>query len=120
MAAAAGLVAIGPRGHNQPMIFGLSAIGTRRRAFVFTAAIMAANAAQAADPAAPSLVVFGSYFPAWIVCAILGVVGAVVARFILARLGIDEFLPLRLVVYLCLAIVFGLGVWLGWYAGAPT
>ena len=102
------------------MILSSSAIGAGRRAFVFMAAMMAARAAQAADPAAPSIVVFGSYFPAWIVCAILGVVGAVVTRFILARLGIDEFLPLRLVVYLCLAIVVGLGVWLGWYAGAPT
>jgi len=120
MAAAAGLVADGLRRHNQPMIFRLSAIAAWRRALVFTAAVMAASAAQAGDPAAPSLVVFGSYFPAWIVCAILGVVGAVVARFVLARLGIDEFLPLRLVVYLCLAIVCGLGVWLGWYAGAPT
>jgi hypothetical protein len=95
------------------MIFGLTAIGAGRRASAFTAAVMAASAAQATDPAAPSLAAFGAYFPAWIVCAILGVVGAVVARFVLARLGIDEFLPLRLVVYLCLAIVFGLGVWLG-------
>jgi uncharacterized membrane protein YeaQ/YmgE (transglycosylase-associated protein family) len=102
------------------MIFGSSVSGAGRRVLVFMAVMAAASAGQAADPAAPSLVVFGSYFPAWIVCAILGVVGAVVTRFILARLGIDEFLPLRLVVYLCLAIVVGLGVWLGWYAGAPT
>lgn len=102
------------------MILTSSAIGAGRRASAFMAAMMAAGAAQAADPAAPSLVVFGSYFPAWIVCAILGVAGAAIARFILARLGIDEFLPLRLVVYLCLAIVCGLGVWLVWYAGAPS
>ena len=120
MAAAAGLVAAGPRGHNRPMIFGSSRSGARGRALVFAAATMAASAAQAAEPAAPSIVVFGSYFPAWIVCAIVGVVGAVIARFILARLGVDEFLPLRLVVYLCLAIVFGLGVWLVTYAGAPA
>ena len=84
------------------------------------AAMTAVGAAKAASPAAPSIVVFGSYFPAWIVCAVAGVVGAVIARFVLARLGVDEFLPLRLVVYLCLAIVFGLGVWLIAYAGAPA
>lgn len=113
-------MAAGPRGHNRPMILNVSISGVRPRAFAFTAAMVAASAAQAADPAAPSIVVFGSYFPAWIVCAVVGVVGAVIARFILARLGVDEFLPLRLVVYLCLAIVFGLGVWLVAYAGAPT
>jgi uncharacterized membrane protein YeaQ/YmgE (transglycosylase-associated protein family) len=64
--------------------------------------------------------VFGSHFPAWILCAVAGVLGAVIARFILARLGVDEFLPLRLVVYLCLAIVFDLGLWLFAYAGAPA
>ena len=94
------------------MIFGSSAIRAWRRAFVFAAAMMAAARRRRRIPRRRRLVVFGSYFPAWIVCAILGVVGAVVARFILARLGVDEFLPLRLVVYLCLAIVFGLGVWL--------
>lgn len=91
-----------------------------RAGFHGGSATAAIGAARAADPAAPSVVVFGSYFPAWIVCAIAGVVGAVIARFVLARLGVDEFLPLRLVVYLCLAIAFGLAVWLFYYAGAPA
>jgi uncharacterized membrane protein YeaQ/YmgE (transglycosylase-associated protein family) len=102
------------------MIFGSSMVRAGRRTFVFVAAVMATGVAQAADPAAPSIVVFGSHFPAWILCAVAGVLGAVIARFILARLGVDEFLPLRLVVYLCLAIVFDLGLWLFAYAGAPA
>ena len=102
------------------MIFGSGAGGAGRGALVFIAADAAAGAGRAADAAAPSIVVFGSYFPAWILCAIVGVVGAVIARFLLARLGVDEFLPLRLVVYLCLAIVFGLAFWLLYYAGAPA
>ena len=102
------------------MIFGSSVVGAWRRTSIIAPATVTATAAHAAEPAAPSIVVFGSYFPAWIVCAIAGVLGAVVARFILARLGVDEFLPLRLLVYLCLAIVFGLGVWLTYYAGTPA
>jgi hypothetical protein len=102
------------------MILGSSKVRAVRRTPVFAAAVLATGAAQAADPAAPSIVVFGSYFPAWILCAVVGVLGAVIARFILARLGVDEFLPLRLAVYLCLAIVFGLGLWLIAYAGAPA
>jgi len=99
------------------MNLGSSASGAGRGALVL---MLATNTARAADPAAPSIVVFGSYFPAWIVCAVVGVLCATVARFLLARLGVDEFLPFRLVVYLCLAIVFGLGLWLAFYAGAPA
>lgn len=110
---------MGPRGLSPPMMFG-SGAGGASRLMVFLAAATAPAAAWAADPAAPSVVAFGSFFPAWIICAVAGVVGAAVARFVLARLGVDEFLPLRLVVYLCLAIIFGLGLWLAWYSGAPT
>jgi len=102
------------------MVFGSSAGGASGRTLVFIAVMLGASAAQAAAPAAPSIVVFGSYFPAWIVCAIVGVLGATIARFVLVGLDVDEFLPLRLVVYLCLAIDFGLGLWLVAYAGAPA
>ena len=70
--------------------------------------------------AAPSLVIFGAYFPAWLYCALIGVVGAVVVRALMARLGLDEFLPAKLLVYLAFAILIGIGVWRFWYAGGPA
>lgn len=98
-------------------------IALRGRSVVVTAAasgiVYSLTMAQAVA-AAPSLVVFGAFFPAWIFCALLGVVGAVVARVVLVRLGVDEFLPAKLVVYLALAILIGLGVWRLWYAGGPA
>jgi hypothetical protein len=52
---------------------------------------------------APYVTVFNSYFPAWIVCVIIGIVGASIIRVALVRSGIDEILPWRMWVYLCLA-----------------
>ena len=52
---------------------------------------------------APSIPLFGAYFPAWLACAVAGILGAVVIRVAFVLLGIDDRLPLRLLVYVCLA-----------------
>lgn len=63
---------------------------------------------------APSVPVFGSFFPAWIICALGGVVLALLVRILLIVLGLDEHLPAPPLVYLCLAISGGIGAWLVW------
>ncbi len=61
---------------------------------------------------APELVVAGAYVPAWLVCAVAGLLAAAVAR---ALLGTR--LPWPLASYAALAcIVGGLG-WLAWVRG---
>lgn len=54
---------------------------------------------------APAFTVLGSFFPAWIACALLGIVVAVMVRVVFIRTGIDDVLPARLLVYTCLALV---------------
>ncbi len=66
---------------------------------------------------APSVPVFGSYFPAWIICALGGVVIAMILRAALIALRIDEHLPAPPLVYLCLAVSGGIVFWMIW-AGA--
>ncbi|AAM87105.1 MULTISPECIES: YtcA family lipoprotein [Yersinia pseudotuberculosis complex] len=53
---------------------------------------------------APSFSVVGSYFPYWMACAFIGIITAVIARVLFIRVGIDEVLPWRLLVYVCLAL----------------
>lgn len=53
---------------------------------------------------APSFSLVGSYFPSWMACAFIGIITAVIARVLFIRVGIDEVLPLRLLVYVCLAL----------------
>ncbi|WP_337262532.1 MULTISPECIES: YtcA family lipoprotein [unclassified Serratia (in: enterobacteria)] len=53
---------------------------------------------------APSFSLLGSYFPAWMACAFIGIIAAIMARILFIRVGIDEALPWRLFVYVCLAL----------------
>jgi hypothetical protein len=56
----------------------------------------------------PTIDVFGSYFPAWMVCIVVGIVLTVVVRRVLVALEIDNHLRPAGLVYLCLTIVFAL------------
>lgn len=52
---------------------------------------------------APSIPFFGAYFPSWLACALVGILGAVVVRLAFVRLGVDDALPARLPVYVAIA-----------------
>lgn len=66
---------------------------------------------------APSIPVFGSFFPAWIICAFGGVIVAMAFRMAFVALRLDEHLPAPPLVYLCLAVSGGIVFWMIW-AGA--
>lgn len=53
---------------------------------------------------APLFSLVGSYFPSWMACAVIGIITAVIARVLFIRVGIDDLLPWRLLVYVCLAL----------------
>ncbi|ODT47128.1 MAG: hypothetical protein BGO80_17355 [Devosia sp. 63-57] len=63
---------------------------------------------------APSISVFGSFFPAWVICAVGGIVLAVAMRALFIATHIDEHLPAPPLVYLCLSISFGIGLYMLW------
>jgi hypothetical protein len=45
-----------------------------------------------------SIVLFGAFFPAWMLCAIIGIFGAIAARGIFVASGLDSVLPFQLFV----------------------
>lgn len=59
-----------------------------------------------AQERAPSFMILGSYFPAWLVGAALSIPVTLLLRWGLVRAGIDDALPMRLLVYVCIALVF--------------
>lgn len=59
-------------------------------------------------PRAPSFLIFDSYFPTWLVGVAVAIPLTLACRYVLIRLGVDDALPLRLLVYVCLAICFTL------------
>jgi hypothetical protein len=60
--------------------------------------------------ASPSLPLFGAFFPSWLLCAVIGVIGSVVVRAIFVSTGMDDQLPLRSIVYVCVAATIAFGV----------
>ena len=53
---------------------------------------------------APSVAMFGSYVPAWLVSLVAAVMATVVFRVILIRIGVDDILRWRVPTYMSLAL----------------
>ena len=70
--------------------------------------------AVTACSASPSRNILGSYFPTWMVCALLGIVFVMVVRLVLVKTGIDAVVPAPVVVYLCMWTAATLAIWLVW------
>ena len=64
---------------------------------------------------APTMDLFGSFFPAWMLCAAIGIVATVVVRQILAIAGINQYVIAPLLTYTGLAISATLLIWLLWF-----
>jgi hypothetical protein len=50
------------------------------------------------------------------ICALIGLGATVVFRMVLAKAGIDDKLPIPIVVYLAFATACSLAIWLVWLA----
>ena len=69
----------------------------------------------AACSSAPTMDLLGSYFPGWMLCAVIGVVAAVIIRQILAVAGISDYVVAPLLTYAGLAVSATLLAWLLWF-----
>ncbi len=68
-----------------------------------------------AAPGASSFVLFGAYFPAWMLCALVGVFGAIGARIVMVVSGLSEFLPFQLFVCTASGLLIATAAWLFWF-----
>lgn len=64
---------------------------------------------------APTMDLFGSYFPAWMLCAAVGIVVAIIIRQILAVAAINDYVVAPLLTYAGLAVSATLLAWLLWF-----
>jgi hypothetical protein len=63
---------------------------------------------------APSRNILGSYFPSWMVCALVGIALALIARAIFKAAGLLEEIPVPFVVMLAIACGSTFAMWLIW------
>ena len=64
---------------------------------------------------APSFEIFGAFFPAWLLCALLGVFVALGARLFFAARNLVDFLPFQLSVCTSLGAISALLTWLTFF-----
>jgi hypothetical protein len=61
---------------------------------------------------APSFVLFGAYFPAWMLCGTLGIIGAGLTRAGFVASGLSDVLPYQLFVCSAIGVIIALFAWL--------
>ncbi len=75
------------------------------------AALLSAGC-RATGAHSPTLDVVGSYFPAWMVCIVIGIGLTVVARQVLILIKLNDHLHPAPLVYLAMMVLGTLAVWL--------
>ena len=66
---------------------------------------------------APTFNILGSFFPAWILCGIIGILLAVVVRLFFVRIKLeDQLLSPLILVYPCLTAFFTFTLWLVFFS----
>ena len=63
----------------------------------------------------PTMDLLGSYFPAWMLCAVIGIVASIIIRQVLAVAGINDYVVAPLLTYAGLAVSATLLAWLLWF-----
>ena len=61
--------------------------------------------------AAPSLELFGAYFPAWMLCALIGIIGAAGTRVLLTKPPLSGVVPFQFTVCTAVGVIVGLLSW---------
>jgi hypothetical protein len=64
---------------------------------------------------APSFAIVGSYFPGWMVCALIGIAVAIAARIGFIAAGLASVLPYQLFVCAAIGLCGALAMWLLWF-----
>ena len=70
-----------------------------------------------AEAGAPSFTLFGAFFPAWMFCAAIGIVGAGLARVVFVGTGLATVLPYQLLVCTALGTVMAIAAWFVAFGG---
>ena len=62
--------------------------------------------------AAPSFELFGAYFPAWMLCALIGILGAAGTRVVLTTPALSGVVPFPFTVCAAVGVILGLLSWM--------
>jgi len=84
----------------------------RRLRIVLLGACIGVVLSAAGCSRAPSFNILGSFFPAWILCGVLGILLATGVRVVFVRTKFEQELSPLILIYPCLAAFFTFSIWL--------
>jgi YtcA family len=61
---------------------------------------------------APSFELFGAFFPAWLLCGVIGIVGAAGTRVVLTTATLGDVIPFQLAVCTAVGVIVALFSWM--------
>ena len=88
---------------------------TWRRAATGLGGLLGPMGLGGCDAGAPSLNLVGSYFPAWILCSLIGVAAGLAARAVLTVTRLAEAAAHPLIACIAIGAIAGLLAWLVFY-----
>jgi hypothetical protein len=65
----------------------------------------------------PQINIIGSFFPSWMLCALIGIGVALFGRWLFVRTGLDPYVGPRGLVYSSLGIFVMLTLWVAFFRG---
>ena len=80
--------------------------------FTLPVALMLMLTGCGTDDHSPTVDVIGSYFPAWIICIVLGLALTLITRQVLIGFRLNTHLFPAPLVYVCMLVFFTLTLWL--------
>jgi hypothetical protein len=89
---------------------------TKNRTDVLLLGVIAMALSGCAQRGAPSFVLFGAYFPAWMLVAGIGILVAAAARALSLATGMADALPFQLALCTSVGVIAAVLVWLIWFA----
>ena len=87
-----------------------------KRAALLAVVSITLTMAGCAARGAPSFVMFGAYFPAWMLFALIGVQVGAIARVVMVTTGLAQTLPFQLAICTSVGVTAGILAWLIWFA----
>ena len=68
-----------------------------------------------APAGAPSFELFGAFFPAWMLCGLIGIFSSITSRAIFVSTGLSNSVPHQLFVCTAAGVIAAVGCWLLWF-----
>ena len=90
---------------------------TRPHAGILLLAVLSSGLGGCATHGAPSFVLFGAYFPVWILVGLIGILAGIAARIVMVATGLAEIIPSQLLICVSIGVTIAIAAWLIGFAG---